>query len=75
MRHITLVDNGKISYSNPVRQCLFEFEDCGKDKDKAAAAAEKLKQIFPAVYATGITMRIPMPGHAVETKEAVRPLN
>ena len=30
VRHITLVDNGRVSYSNPARQCLFEFEDCEK---------------------------------------------
>ena len=28
VRQITLVDNGRVSYSNPSRQCLFEFEDC-----------------------------------------------
>lgn len=28
VRHITFVDNGRVSYSNPSRQCLFEFEDC-----------------------------------------------
>ena len=27
---ITLVDNGRVSYSNPCRQSLFEFEDCEK---------------------------------------------
>jgi len=25
--NITFVDNGKVSYSNPVRQCLFTFQD------------------------------------------------
>lgn len=71
VRHITFVDNGKISYSNPVRQCLFDFEDCGKDKEKAPTAAEKLKQIFPFAESTGVVLRIPMPGHPVETKGAV----
>lgn len=28
VRHITLIDNGRVSYSNPSRQCLFEFKDC-----------------------------------------------
>ena len=28
MRHVTFVDSGKVSYSNPVRQSLFEFADC-----------------------------------------------
>jgi ubiquitin-like modifier-activating enzyme ATG7 len=27
-RHITFVDNGKVSFSNPVRQSLFELADC-----------------------------------------------
>jgi ubiquitin-like modifier-activating enzyme ATG7 len=28
VRHITFVDNGKVSFSNPVRQSLFELADC-----------------------------------------------
>ncbi|XP_048742795.2 ubiquitin-like modifier-activating enzyme ATG7 isoform X2 [Ostrea edulis] len=66
VRSITLVDNGKVSYSNPVRQTLFVFEDCVKGgKPKAEAAAEALKKIFPGVDAKGISLSIPMPGHAV----------
>nr|XP_022299462.1 ubiquitin-like modifier-activating enzyme ATG7 [Crassostrea virginica] len=66
VRTITLVDNGRISYSNPVRQSLFQFEDCVKGgKPKAEAAAESLKRIFPGVNATGLSLSIPMPGHAV----------
>uniref|UniRef100_A0A8C7XHT0 Ubiquitin-like modifier-activating enzyme ATG7 n=1 Tax=Oryzias sinensis TaxID=183150 RepID=A0A8C7XHT0_9TELE len=50
VRHITFVDNAKISYSNPVRQPLYEFEDClGGGKSKATAAAERLSKIFPGV--------------------------
>lgn len=50
MRHITFVDNAKISYSNPVRQPLYEFEDClGGGKSKAMAAVERLTKIFPGV--------------------------
>ncbi|XP_054553729.1 ubiquitin-like modifier-activating enzyme ATG7 isoform X2 [Talpa occidentalis] len=50
VRHITFVDNAKISYSNPVRQPLYEFEDClAGGKPKALAAAERLQKIFPGV--------------------------
>lgn len=64
VRTITLVDNGKISYSNPVRQSLFFFEDSlNGGKPKAETAAANLKKIFPGVKATGISLNIPMPGH------------
>lgn len=29
VRHITFVDNGRVSFSNPARQSLFEFADAG----------------------------------------------
>jgi ubiquitin-like modifier-activating enzyme ATG7 len=35
-RNITFVDYGKVSYSNPVRQCLFTFEDSQKDDNQKA---------------------------------------
>uniref|UniRef100_A0AAQ4QJ93 Ubiquitin-like modifier-activating enzyme ATG7 n=1 Tax=Gasterosteus aculeatus aculeatus TaxID=481459 RepID=A0AAQ4QJ93_GASAC len=71
VRHITFVDNAKISYSNPVRQPLYEFEDClGGGKSKAKAAAERLSKIFPGVNAEGFNMSIPMPGHPVNFSEA-----
>jgi len=60
------VDNGRVSFSNPVRQTLFEFEDCKNGGAfKAEAAAKKLSQIFPLCEATGVVMGIPMPGHSV----------
>ncbi|XP_034962109.1 ubiquitin-like modifier-activating enzyme ATG7 [Zootoca vivipara] len=66
VRKITFVDNAKISYSNPVRQPLYEFEDClGGGKSKALAAADRLQKIFPGVNAEGFNMSIPMPGHPV----------
>ncbi|KAF6098614.1 autophagy related 7 [Phyllostomus discolor] len=66
VRHITFVDNAKISYSNPVRQPLYEFEDClTGSKPKALAAADRLQRIFPGVNARGFNMSIPMPGHPV----------
>ncbi|XP_059571933.1 ubiquitin-like modifier-activating enzyme ATG7 isoform X9 [Alligator mississippiensis] len=50
VRKITFVDNANISYSNPVRQPLYEFEDClSGGKPKALAAADRLQKIFPGV--------------------------
>ena len=69
---ITFVDSGTISYSNPVRQSLFCFNDCiGQDKFKCEVAAAALKEIYPSVNAQGHVLRIPMPGHSLSTPEAV----
>jgi ubiquitin-like modifier-activating enzyme ATG7 len=66
VRHITFVDSGRVSYSNPVRQSLFEFKDCLEGgSPKAQAAANKLLEIFPGVQTRGVMMSIPMPGHSV----------
>lgn len=75
VRHITMVDNGRVSYSNPVRQSLFTFADClDGGKHKAEAAAARLKEIFPGVEATGHVLSVPMPGHPVSpsTEQEVR---
>jgi ubiquitin-like modifier-activating enzyme ATG7 len=56
IRKITLVDSGRVSFSNPVRQPLFEFEDCvDGGKPKAEAAAARLRKIFPGVVRTDLT--------------------
>ncbi|KAH7907877.1 hypothetical protein BJ138DRAFT_1158950 [Hygrophoropsis aurantiaca] len=66
VRTITFVDSAHVSFSNPVRQPLFEFEDClNGGKPKAACAAARLKKIFPGINATGHEMSIPMPGHPI----------
>ena len=66
VREITFVDSGRVSYSNPARQSLFEFKDCvDGGAPKAAAAANKLIEIFPGMRAKGVVMSIPMPGHSV----------
>ncbi|KAF9907923.1 Autophagy protein 7 [Lobosporangium transversale] len=66
IRNITLVDNAKVSFSNPVRQPLFEFEDCLEGgKDKAITAAASLRKVYPGVNAVGHTLSIPMPGHPI----------
>ena len=55
VKNITFVDNSKVSYSNPVRQTLFQFKDClNGGKQKAAAAADSLKEIFPGVVSSNV---------------------
>lgn len=50
IRTITFVDSARVSFSNPVRQPLFQFEDClNGGKLKAPCAAERLKEIFPSI--------------------------
>lgn len=69
VRNITFVDNGRVSYSNPVRQPLYSFKDCFSDSNqgvfKATRASEALKEIFPGVTSTGYNMEVPMIGHPV----------
>eukprot|EP01112_Ceratiomyxa_fruticulosa_P011811 TRINITY_DN3239_c0_g2_i5.p1 TRINITY_DN3239_c0_g2~~TRINITY_DN3239_c0_g2_i5.p1 ORF type:complete len:623 (+),score=106.10 TRINITY_DN3239_c0_g2_i5:111-1979(+) len=70
VRTITFVDCTKVSFSNPVRQTLYEFKDClDGGRPKAIAAAGKLKEIFPAVNSEGHHIFIPMPGHQVTPSE------
>ncbi|CAH2049281.1 unnamed protein product, partial [Iphiclides podalirius] len=64
-RHITLLDNGNVSYSNPTRQVLFNHKDCVDARKKAVAAADNLRLILPTVQSRGIVAHIPMPGHPV----------
>lgn len=48
VKNITFIDNSKVSYSNPVRQSLYDYEDTiSGGKQKAQAAAEKLRKIYP----------------------------
>lgn len=71
VRKITFIDNATVSFSNPVRQPLFDFKDClqGGAK-KAERAATKLEEIYPGVDAKGYVMEVPMAGHPItdETK-------
>lgn len=70
VRHITFLDSGHVSYSNPVRQSLFELKDCiGEGQPKAQAAADALRRIFPSVVASGVHMTVPMAGHPVADSE------
>lgn len=67
VRKITFVDNGRVSYSNPVRQSLFTFDDCfsdnGQGAKKAVRASESLQQIFPGVESLAVELEVPMVGH------------
>ncbi|PNF26232.1 Ubiquitin-like modifier-activating enzyme ATG7 [Cryptotermes secundus] len=66
VRYITLVDNGCVSYSNPVRQSLFTYKDSlNSGRPKSEAAADALKAIFPGVESCGVQLNIPMPGHPI----------
>ena len=66
VRHVTLTDCARVSYSNPVRQSLYNFEDCKNGgRPKAEAAAEALSKIFPGARPCAHELYIPMPGHDV----------
>ncbi|CAG8574281.1 11546_t:CDS:10 [Diversispora eburnea] len=69
VRHITFVDNARVSFSNPVRQPLFFFDDCLEGgKPKAHTAAENLKKVYPSVISEGYELSIPMPGHPISSE-------
>ncbi|KAL9593389.1 MAG: hypothetical protein Q9219_007577 [cf. Caloplaca sp. 3 TL-2023] len=72
VRKITFVDSGSVSYSNPVRQPLFNFRDCvdGGVK-KAHRAAEALKEIYPSVETEGHIISVPMAGHPIQDESAI----
>jgi ubiquitin-like modifier-activating enzyme ATG7 len=77
VRKITLVDNATVSFSNPVRQPLYYFKDCisgdgGGGAKKAERAAEALQEIYPGVDSTGISMSVPMLGHAITDERNTR---
>lgn len=66
VRKITFVDNGRVSYSNPVRQPLFNYNDClNGGVYKAERAATALKEIYPGVDSECAVMSVPMLGHPV----------
>ena len=63
----TMVDRGNVSFSNTVRQSLFVHEDAVLRKNKAQAAADACKKIYPLAKVSAVDMNIPMPGHAVSS--------
>ena len=73
VRKITFVDNGSVSFSNPVRQPLFTFADClAGGAKKAYRAADALKEIYPGVDATGHVLSVPMAGHPIVDEEVAQ---
>ncbi|KAI0019373.1 E1-like protein-activating [Xylariomycetidae sp. FL0641] len=69
VRKVTFVDYGAVSFSNPVRQPLFVYEDClNGGAPKAIRAAEALKQIYPGVDSHGEVLSVPMLGHPIVEK-------
>ncbi|KAI9776712.1 MAG: Autophagy protein 7, partial [Candelina submexicana] len=73
VRKITFVDNATVSFSNPVRQPLYDFKDCleGGAK-KAYRASEALTEIYPGVDSAGHVISVPMAGHPVMDGNKVR---
>ncbi|KAI9805298.1 MAG: Autophagy protein 7 [Piccolia ochrophora] len=73
VRHITFVDNGSVSFSNPVRQPLFTFNDClSGGAKKAPRAADALREIYPGVTSAGHVLSVPMAGHPVTDEAQTR---
>ncbi|MCJ1249234.1 Autophagy protein 7 [Trapelia coarctata] len=73
VRKITFVDSGSISFSNPVRQPLFDFKDClAGGAKKAHRAAEAMAEIYPGVDSTGHVLTVPMAGHPIMDEEKTR---
>lgn len=69
VRKISLVDSGRVSYSNPVRQSLFTHEDClDGGRPKAETAAMRAREICPYAEITGVDLAIPMPGHVIDNE-------
>ncbi|KAJ2865005.1 Autophagy protein 7 [Coemansia aciculifera] len=70
VRRMTFVDSGRVSFSNPARQPLYDFADSldgGRPKADAAAAA--MRRIFPGVDARAAPLQVPMPAHGVGASE------
>lgn len=62
-----------MSFSNPVRQPLFDFEDClGGGAKKAVRASQALKEIYPGVDSSGYVMSVPMAGHPIMDEAVVK---
>lgn len=60
---ITFLDDGNVSFSNPIRQNLYSIDDI--HNCKATSAAKALKNASPAVISRGVRLTVPMPGHNI----------
>jgi ubiquitin-like modifier-activating enzyme ATG7 len=73
VRKITFVDNAKVSYSNPVRQPLYDFKDCEDGGvRKAERAADVLMEIYPGMDSNGYNLSVPMAGHPIMDEAKVK---
>ena len=66
-----MVDNGTVSYSNPVRQSLFNFTDC--HKPKAETAAQRMRDINPGAVRLLAVLKLTVFG--IILKECFRSCN
>ena len=64
---ITLVDNGVVSPTNPLRQSLYEYSDIGKKK--VEVASDRLRAMNPFARIEGRYLSVPMPGHPIFSTE------
>ena len=66
-RHITFLVNGKVSYSDPVRQSLYTFEDSKNvaNNYKVLLRAKMLKKIFPILDSKGFNFTIHLSGRTL----------
>lgn len=73
VRNITFVDNGRVSFSNPVRQPLYDFKDCQNGGVwKAKRASDALKEIYPGIESQGVILNVPMAGHPIIDEERTK---
>lgn len=48
-----------------MRQNLFTYSDAEKKREKAKAAAFRIKEVHPGIIANGHKIHIPMPGYTI----------
>ncbi|CBZ23613.1 putative ubiquitin activating E1 enzyme [Leishmania mexicana MHOM/GT/2001/U1103] len=74
VRDLTLVDRGRVSFSNLARQSLFTFEAAKDGKTKVDAAAEAIRAIIPSAVVRPVPLTIHMPGHRIDEAKADKAL-